>query len=268
MTLRLSAPALRSPLGLLLAGEAPPPASPIVPQDLQLPGLLASGFGPALLATYRQTPHQARAVQTVEALLLAMDSLFRRHGLAGMSMEAAVREANVTQQAAYRYFENSDHLIRAVVRYLQARMMAELMRRMAVRRFDSVAELAGFSVTTADAVFARTVARYPADWHSIYRTHHEVFYDGAGLLAAETRAALIRSGLADAATPAAPIAVGIAGMYGALKLLRRQEPDMSAQPAETRAGIIRSYGATLATSLTPPPAWEGLRLAAGKPGWR
>jgi AcrR family transcriptional regulator len=81
----------------------------------------------------RKRPTQARARQTVEAILQAAAEVFEAHGLEGGTTERIVERAGVSVGSLYQYFPNKRSLLAAVAesalaesRVLQARYLASL----------------------------------------------------------------------------------------------------------------------------------------------
>ncbi|MFZ4411217.1 MAG: TetR/AcrR family transcriptional regulator [Paracraurococcus sp.] len=189
----------------------------------------------------------------MEAVLAAAGHLFRRNGLAGLTIEAIAAEAQVTTPAAYRYFETVEALFRVGVRLMQIRMAMRLIWRMSQQHFPDVASLAGYTADELLRDFNQSLDGLPDDWQSLYKNHHEINYAGLTNLAEATIAAALRSGLCGHDVPPLGVTIALASMVSAFKLLRRQDPYLI-EHAAARQTIVDSYVVELRAKLAVPPA--------------
>jgi AcrR family transcriptional regulator len=231
-----------------LRAAAPQPTGP----DTSLAGILASGFRASLTEKLRREPRQARAIQTLEALLAAAEHLFRRNGLAGLTVEAIAAEAQVATPAVYRYFETVEALLWVGVRLMQIRMAMRLVWRMSQQHFADVAALAHYTADELLRDFNQSLDGLPDDWQALYKNHHEINYVGLNNLAEATIAAAFRNGLCGRDVPPLGVTIALASMVSAFKLLRRQDPYL-VEHAAARQTIVDSYVVELGARLAVPP---------------
>jgi len=87
-------------------------------------------------------------METVDRLLAAVDRLVRRsRSMDGLTLEAVALEANVTPQAAYRYFHDVRDVVRLFARRVQTVGHEMLLAELTGRRFESEADLAESAVS-------------------------------------------------------------------------------------------------------------------------
>jgi AcrR family transcriptional regulator len=230
----------------LMSGVSPMPS---------LAMLLESDFAGTLTEHWRRVPRQPRSVATVDALLTTARRMARHADMAELTLEAVAREAGVTQQATYRYFERLEALTAAFIRLMQVEILWRRIRRMEASRFTSLEALATFTVDSAVADFDAAAADYPVTWWSMYRTMHETIYERLAFLAQATVAVATRDGLCAPGRPILGVEIGLVGLMGSLKMLRRRPPHpQSSHLVAAREALIAGYAMMLHATLVGLPA--------------
>jgi AcrR family transcriptional regulator len=167
----------------------------------------------------RTRPTQTRSQVTVDRLLDVARRLITIKGAQGLTVEGVADASGVSYQTAYRYFAAPSDLLRTLVRQTQVRQFHHFRVSIRHMRFTSTAEMARFVARYCTRGYGSDRAIPHAIMAHVLRHHHEIWYDGLRMLAADLLAAMHHSGL-DTSDPdlEAKLAAALAGIAGALKM--------------------------------------------------
>lgn len=173
----------------------------------------------------RLQPRQRRGQETMLRLLAAARHLAREGGIASVTVAQAARHAQVTPQAAYRYFADNTQLLQALAALMQERSLRFLCRKIERAHFANLNALAEFLVDY--------VARYylydpqlPVDvMQSMLHAHQAVSGNAIRDLSVCVLAAIHRDRLAGAhLLRADDVATILAGLAGAAYMIASRDP--------------------------------------------
>ena len=154
-----------------------------VPVVGKLTHVLAGPLGALVLLHLRARPRQARSIESVERLVTAAAMTVARKNRENISIEKLSVDAGVTPQAAYRYFQDADALIRTALRCVVIRDHEQMIDLLTGRVVADASEMAHIVVGHVLDCCER-LHRYPAHLQeSALREYRQVGYDASRLLA-------------------------------------------------------------------------------------
>jgi AcrR family transcriptional regulator len=123
---------------------------------------------PEGVGTYLRRPmQQERARGTVERIFRTARQLLISGGAASLTVPSIIREAAVTEPTFYRYFNGIDDLLRAAVRRMAARRIADWTTAMESIQFQSDAHLADVVAGLGTQSFMRLRNAPPSLVHAV-----------------------------------------------------------------------------------------------------
>ena len=219
----------------------------IAMRDDSIAALSQTTNGASLLERLRIIPRQQRASQTVDQIFVASEHAIKQDGFAGFSLDRAARDANVSLQAADRYFTSTDSLLRALCRRRQVIGFNAALEEIAGMTFHSEQEIADWVVDGLILRLLRTSSIHPPTFRLLFRSYHEVFHEGLYGLAEALLAALARSGADCTHLSAEQMTLALSGFGASTKTAYLRDPALLESPAvraSLRGGILGTLGVT------------------------
>lgn len=217
-------PADRSPHGRL--GDLGRADSYLANQHLKTPPLLdlmETSVGRMLTGLLRVKPVQGRAIETVDRLISAAETVILQQGLDGVTVETVAAEAALTHQATYRYFKSPGDIFRIVMKRRQALSFKKLIEIFGIANFTSQNDVANFVVSFAfESYLQDTLVPRKVKMQMILH-YHDIAFAEIWKLADAIHAAMGRCGILRPEISPVEIAAGLAAVAGALKLLMVRE---------------------------------------------
>ncbi|PZW45825.1 TetR family transcriptional regulator [Humitalea rosea] len=223
------------------------PTGPLLAQQVEKTGLFSlmdTRAGKVLMNALRVPPRQRRAVQTVDQVFMAAEAIILRDGAGKLSLEGVAHEANITLQAAYRYFDGTESLLRAVVRRRQVLALNAAVEDLRTVTFRDEVELAHWAVDMLLSRLLRTGGVHAPTYRFIFRNYHEILHDGMWIFAEALRGAMIRCAIPCDHISDAQLAMAMSGVGAAAKTVLLRAPELLATP-EVRSAIVAGFLGTL-----------------------
>lgn len=223
------------------------PSGPMLAEQVEKTGLFSlmdTRAGKVLMNALRVPPRQRRAVQTVDQLFVAAESIILRDGLGRISLEGVAKDANVTLQAAYRYFDSTDSLMRAVVRRRQVLALNLALEELRSIVFADELALCRWAVDMLLSRLLRTGGVHASTYRFIIRTYHEILHDGMWIFAEGLRDAMLRCGLPCDHISDAQFAIAMSGVGAGAKTVLLHDPGLLATQAVQDA-LVAGFAGTL-----------------------
>ena len=211
-------------------------------ETASLSDLIASSSAGAVQNSLRVMPRQPRAIATVDRLLLAAERLVTSSGPNNLTVQDVAVEANVTPQTAYRYFQNTDDLLRVFVSRRQALVLQQIRKNLLYDHFTSQADLANRMIDFMFDALQKKRAVPQAFWHFVLSRHHDLQYGEIWLLADAVLDAMRRCDIAAAGVTRVEVAAGLTATIAAAKGIALQDAAFFRTPAcrTLLRGLFRS----------------------------
>jgi AcrR family transcriptional regulator len=214
-------------------GETDPPnlATGRADHPPSLLELITTASAGAITTSLRVVPRQSRAIDTVDRLLLAVERLVTSSGPSKLTVRDVAIEANVTSQTAYRYFRDTDDLLRVFVNRRQALVLQRIRTKLQQGQFTGEADLADSMISFVFEALRKKRAVPQAFWHFVLKRHHNLHYDQVWSLADDVTAAMRRCDIPCAQITRVEIASGLVAAIAAAKGMALYEPTFFGTPA-------------------------------------
>jgi AcrR family transcriptional regulator len=206
----------------LAVNQTPPPS---------LLALLASASAGAITNTLRVVPRQPRAIDTVDRILIAVERLVARSGPSKLTVRDAAIEANVTSQTAYRYFQDTDDLLRGIVSRRQGVMLQRVRTNLQQGQFTSEADIADSMISFLVEALRKRPLAPQAFWRFVLRRHHDLQYDEIWSMAEDVLAAMRRCNIPSAHITRVEVASSLIGTIAAAKGIALNDPAFFGNPS-------------------------------------
>ena len=182
-----------------------------------LSDLIASAAAGAVKSSLRVMPQQPRAIATVDRLLFAVERLVTSSGPNKLTVQDVAIEANVTSQTAYRYFQNTDDLLRVFVSRRQALVLQRIRKNLLHEHFTTQADLANSMVGFMFDALQKKRAVPQAFWHFVLSRHHDVQYEEIWSLADAVLQTMRRCNIQSTLITRVEVAAGLTAAIAAAK---------------------------------------------------
>jgi AcrR family transcriptional regulator len=213
-------------------------------------GLMGTSVERMLRGLLRVKPVQTRAIETVDRLISAAETIIIRQGLDKVTVEAVAAEATLTHQATYRYFKNTGDIFRIVMKKRQSIGFKRIIDALEVENFDSDADIAHFVASFSfrsylqDGIVPRKTKLY------LIRNYHDIAYDEIWKLAESIYNTMARCNILRLDIGVTEIAAGLAAMAGALKLMMIRD-DAPLDQSQTHPILVRLFLSALDSASKP-----------------
>ena len=185
--------------------------------------LMGGSVGRMLSGLLRVKPVQTRAIETIDRLISAAETIIIRRGVEEITVEAVAEEAMLTHQATYRYFKNSGDIFRIVMKKRQALGFKKIIEAIKTDNFDSPTDIANFVASFSfksylqDGFVPRKTKMY------MIKNYHDIAFDEILKLAEAIYDMMKRCKILYKDVGVVEIAAGLAAMAGTLKLVVIQD---------------------------------------------
>jgi AcrR family transcriptional regulator len=202
--------------------------------------LMDSSVGRMLTGLLRVKPVQIRAVETVDRLIAAAETVILQQGPDKVTLQAVAAEAELTHQATYRYFKNAGDILRVVIKRRQALSFKKIIEIFWIANFTSEADVASFVVSFAFGTYLQEVLVPRKIKMYLIAHYHDIAFSEIWKLAEAIHAAMARCNILRPKVGVVEIAAGLAAIAGALKLMMIRE-ELPVDQAQTHPMLVRIF---------------------------
>lgn len=148
-----------------------------------LTSMLSGPMGSLAIQYLRVRPRQRRSVESVDRIISATAGLtFDQRGKENLSIEKIAKNAGVTPQAIYRYFRDTDEILKTTIRFY---IIKEIEQIVWVARDNVFADEAEMAIALVGIVLDTCESMYKFPYHlqdAVVNEYRQVSYDASPLI--------------------------------------------------------------------------------------